>query len=120
MSKRPRRNHAPAFKAKVALDALKGEALLRRQAVVIGLLEQRLVGKRVAIVLVRRIARPMAAGRDHLDHQQAFSLLNINPAPNLQPDGWGYAPIPSAATPVFRSGNEYTPAAYQKQSTTAG
>lgn len=25
MSKRPRRNHSPAFKAKVALDALKGE-----------------------------------------------------------------------------------------------
>jgi transposase-like protein len=25
MSKRPRKNHAPAFKAKVALDALKGE-----------------------------------------------------------------------------------------------
>ncbi len=25
MSKRPRRNHAPQFKAKVALDALKGE-----------------------------------------------------------------------------------------------
>jgi transposase-like protein len=25
MSERPRRNHAPAFKAKVALDALKGE-----------------------------------------------------------------------------------------------
>jgi transposase-like protein len=25
MSRRPRRNHAPAFKAKVALDALKGE-----------------------------------------------------------------------------------------------
>ena len=25
MTKRPRRNHAPAFKAKVALDALKGE-----------------------------------------------------------------------------------------------
>ena len=25
MSKRPRRNHAPAFKAKVALEALKGE-----------------------------------------------------------------------------------------------
>lgn len=28
MSKRPRRNHAPAFKAKVALDALKGEETL--------------------------------------------------------------------------------------------
>jgi transposase len=28
MSKRPRRNHAPAFKAKVALDALKGEQTL--------------------------------------------------------------------------------------------
>ena len=25
MSKRPRRNHTPAFKAKVALEALKGE-----------------------------------------------------------------------------------------------
>jgi len=25
MSKRPRRNHAPAFKARVALDALKGD-----------------------------------------------------------------------------------------------
>ena len=28
MSKRPRRNHAPVFKAKVALDALKGEETL--------------------------------------------------------------------------------------------
>ena len=28
MSKRPRRNHAPAFKARVALDALKGEQTL--------------------------------------------------------------------------------------------
>jgi len=28
MSKRPRRNHAPAFKARVALDALKGEETL--------------------------------------------------------------------------------------------
>ncbi len=28
MSRRPRRNHAPAFKAKVALAALKGEATL--------------------------------------------------------------------------------------------
>ncbi len=28
MSKRPRRNHAPAFKVKVALDALKGKQTL--------------------------------------------------------------------------------------------
>lgn len=28
MSKIPRKNHAPAFKAKVALDALKGEQML--------------------------------------------------------------------------------------------
>ena len=28
MSRRPRRNHAPAFKAKVALEALKGEQTL--------------------------------------------------------------------------------------------
>jgi hypothetical protein len=28
MSKRPRRNHEPSFKAKVALEALKGEQTL--------------------------------------------------------------------------------------------
>jgi hypothetical protein len=28
MSKKPRRNHAPEFKAKVSLDALKGEQTL--------------------------------------------------------------------------------------------
>ena len=32
MSRRPRRNHAPAFKAKVALAALKGEATLAELA----------------------------------------------------------------------------------------
>lgn len=32
MSRRPRRNHAPAFKAKVALTAVKGEATLAELA----------------------------------------------------------------------------------------
>ena len=32
MSKRPRRNHAPAFKAKVALAAMKGEKTLAELA----------------------------------------------------------------------------------------
>ena len=32
MSRRPRRNHSPAFKAKVALAALKGEATLAELA----------------------------------------------------------------------------------------
>jgi transposase len=32
MSKRPRRNHAPAFKAKVALAAIKGEMTLAQLA----------------------------------------------------------------------------------------
>ena len=32
MSKRPRRNHSPAFKAKVALAALKGEKTLAELA----------------------------------------------------------------------------------------
>ncbi len=32
MSKRPRRNHAPAFKAEVALDALKGEQTIMELA----------------------------------------------------------------------------------------
>lgn len=39
MSRRPRRNHAPAFKAKVALAAIKGEATLAELA-------QRFVGQR--------------------------------------------------------------------------
>jgi transposase len=32
MSRRPRRNHSPAFKAKVALDAVKGEKTLAELA----------------------------------------------------------------------------------------
>ena len=32
MSKRPRRNHSPAFKAKVALAAVKGEKMLAELA----------------------------------------------------------------------------------------
>jgi transposase-like protein len=32
MSKRPRRNHSPAFKAKVALAAVKGEKTLTKLA----------------------------------------------------------------------------------------
>ncbi len=32
MSKRPRRNHAPAFKAKVALDAIRGDKTLAELA----------------------------------------------------------------------------------------
>ena len=32
MTKRPRRNHSPAFKAKVALDAIKGEKTLAELA----------------------------------------------------------------------------------------
>ena len=32
MSKRPRRNHSPVFKAKVALDAIKGEKTLAELA----------------------------------------------------------------------------------------
>jgi transposase len=32
MSKRPRRNHSPAFKAKVAVDAIKGEKTLAELA----------------------------------------------------------------------------------------
>lgn len=32
MSRRPRRNHSPAFKEKVAVAAVKGEATLAEQA----------------------------------------------------------------------------------------
>ena len=32
MTKRPRRNHGPAFKAKVAMDGIKGEKMLAELA----------------------------------------------------------------------------------------
>ena len=56
--------------AVVGVDALEGEALRRVQPVVVGLFELRLGGRRLGVVLVRRIARRMAGGRDDLDHQQ--------------------------------------------------
>ena len=37
MSKRPRRNHSPAFKAKVALAAVKGEKTLAELAQQLGI-----------------------------------------------------------------------------------
>ena len=44
---------------------------------VIGFLERRFLARSGGVVLVRRIARPMPAGRDHLDHQQAFGRLRF-------------------------------------------
>jgi transposase-like protein len=38
MSKRPRRNHSPLFKAKVALDAIRGEKTLAERNVSMTLL----------------------------------------------------------------------------------
>ena len=61
-------------RAVVGIDALEGEALRRLQAVIVCLLEIRFVGQRVPVVLVRRIARPVAARRDDFDDQQALGL----------------------------------------------
>src|SRR5208337_2605822 len=55
-------------------DALEGKTLWRVEPVIIGLFEIGYVRQRVAVVLVRRIARPVAARRDDLDHQQALGL----------------------------------------------
>jgi hypothetical protein len=60
------------------VDPLEGEAARVAQAVVVGLLEQRLVGRRVAVVLVRRIARPVTGGGDHLGDEQRLGLLGLH------------------------------------------
>src|SRR6266849_10290508 len=48
-------------RAVFGVDALQREAALVPQAVVVRLLESRLGGRRVRVVLVRRVARPMPA-----------------------------------------------------------
>lgn len=44
MTRRPRRNHSPAFKAKVALTALKGEKTLAEMAAQFGVIPPFLAG----------------------------------------------------------------------------
>src|SRR5580698_3308406 len=65
--------HAQRF-IKIALigvDTLKSKSLVRFESMVVGLLERRFLARKGGVVLVRRIARPVAAGGDHLDDQQA-------------------------------------------------
>src|SRR5215208_5267251 len=69
--------HRLVERAVVGVDALDGVALGRVEAVVIGLLEERLVRQRVAVILVRRIARPMARRRDDLDDEEAVRRLGL-------------------------------------------
>src|SRR3954469_25634591 len=57
----------------VRVDALQRKAALGLEPVVVGLLEQRLLGQCVAVVLVRRIAGPMAGGREDLADEQRLS-----------------------------------------------
>jgi hypothetical protein len=61
--------------AVLAVDALQREATRRVDAEVVGLLEQRLGRQRVAVVLVRRVARPVPGRRVHLAHQQRLGPL---------------------------------------------
>jgi hypothetical protein len=63
--------------AVVGIDALEGEALGRVDAVIIGLLQRRLLGRNIAVVLMRRIARPVAGRRHRLDHQQALGRFGL-------------------------------------------
>ena len=60
MTRRARRNHTPAFKAKVALAALKGEKTLAELAQVF---RKRAVPARVGVNL-----RPVEPDRAHLQH----------------------------------------------------
>ena len=55
--------------AVVRVDPLDGKALWRVQSMVIGFLERSLLALGCRIVLMRRVARPMTARSDDLDHK---------------------------------------------------
>jgi hypothetical protein len=61
------------------VGALIGEAAIGDLEVV-DLLERRLDAGDVLVVLVGRIRRPVAAGRDHLDGDQAVGEVRVGPA----------------------------------------
>ena len=56
----------------LGVDPLDGEALHGLDPMVVGPLQVGLTRAVVLVVLVQRVARPVAAGRDDLDHQQPF------------------------------------------------
>src|SRR5205807_7994986 len=55
----------------VSVDALESEARRGREAVIVDLLELGLPDL-LAVVLVRRVARPVASGCEHLDDQESL------------------------------------------------
>ena len=88
-------------RAVVGVDALEREAVRRVDAVVVGLLEQRLVGQRVAVVLVRRIARPVP-GRASAPRTRAASSASRSPIRM----GWivrSCAPWPRVSASIVRA-----------------
>jgi transposase len=83
MTKRPRRNHAPAFKAKVALAALKGQKTLIELAQAF---DMHLFGSDASNVplpldLLRAKIGELALGNapDAVEHRAAGSLLGVIP-----------------------------------------
>ena len=62
MSKRPRRNHSPAFKAKVALDAIRGDKTLAAQ--ILGIAPRTIYRKLDRDEAGRLVERPGAATED--------------------------------------------------------
>src|SRR5262249_49469974 len=63
--------------AVVGVDALEGEALWGIETVVVGFLERALQRQIIGIVLVRRIARRVPAGRNDFDDEQTISRLRL-------------------------------------------
>src|SRR6185312_10483316 len=59
----------------VRVDALESKALRRVEPMVVDLLELRLGGRSIGVMLVRRIARPVSAGSDHLDDENPLGRL---------------------------------------------
>jgi putative transposase len=62
MSRRPRRNHSPAFKAKVALDAVRGEKTLAELAKLHDVHPNQITDWKNQLLGVARQDRPAGAG----------------------------------------------------------
>ena len=81
----------------ICIHALNGEALLRLYMVIVGFLQQRLIRKLVAIMLMRRVTGPMPFRRKHFNNEQTVCRLlfrqNIVNVPLV-------VPVPRASTPT--------------------
>src|SRR5438132_9104916 len=70
--------YADVERAIARVDALNGPPVRSLQPMVVQLLEIRLAGQVLSVVLVGRVTGPVAAGRQHFGHQQRFGRLVLH------------------------------------------